>query len=63
MVLPDREVRFQLSPIGLYYFDAAERENIVLLLNMVSENWEGFTRREYKGDQEPRRATWLLPII
>ena len=26
MVLPDREVKFQLSTNGLYYFDAAERE-------------------------------------
>ena len=38
MVLPDREVRFQLSPNGLYYFDAADRESTVLLLNTVSEN-------------------------
>ena len=51
MVLPDREVRFQLSPNGLYYLEAAYREDSVLLLNTVSENWEGFTRREYEGDQ------------
>ena len=38
LVLPDRGVRFQLSPNGLYYFDAADRENIVLLINTVSEN-------------------------
>ena len=38
MVLPDREVKFQLSPNGLYYFDAEDRENSVLLLNKVSEN-------------------------
>ena len=31
IVLPDREVRFQLS-----YFDAADRDNMVLILNMVS---------------------------
>ena len=48
MVLLDREVRFKLNPNGLYYFDTADRENIVLLLNTVSENREGFTRREYK---------------
>ena len=36
MVLPDREVRFQLSPDGLHYFDVADRESIVLLLNTVS---------------------------
>ena len=46
IVLPDREVKFQLSPNGLYYFDAADRENGVLLLKTVSENREGFTRRE-----------------
>ena len=40
MVLPDREVRFQLSSNGLYYFYAVYRENSVLLLNMVSENRE-----------------------
>ena len=49
MVLPDRELRFQLSPNGLYYFGAADRENIVLLLNTVSENQKGFKQREYKG--------------
>ena len=38
MVLPDREVKFQLSPNGLNYFDVADRENRVLLLNTVSEN-------------------------
>ena len=52
MVLPDREVKFQLSPKGLYYFDVADRDNSVLLLNMVSNNREGFTRREYEGDRE-----------
>ena len=46
MVLPDRKARFQLSPNGLYYFDTADRENIVLLIKTVSENREGFTRRE-----------------
>ena len=35
MVLTDREVRFHLSPNRLYYFDAAGRENIILLLKMV----------------------------
>ena len=37
MVFLDREVRFQLIPNGLYYFDAVDRENSVLLLNTVSE--------------------------
>ena len=31
MVLPDREARFQLSSNGLYYFDASEKENNVLV--------------------------------
>ena len=44
MVLLDREVKFQLSPNGLYYFNAEERDNSVLLLNTVSENREGDTR-------------------
>ena len=35
MVLVYREVRFQITPNGLYYFDAADSENIVLLLNTV----------------------------
>ena len=35
MVFPDRGVRFQLIPNGLYYFDAADRDNSVLLLNTV----------------------------
>ena len=60
MVLPDRGVIFQLSPKGLYYFDAEDRENSVLLLNTVSENREGFTRREYKGAWEVWRAMHLL---
>ena len=46
MVTPDREVRFQLSPNGIYYFDATDRDNSVLLPNIVSENREGFTQRE-----------------
>ena len=40
VVLRDREVKFQLSTNGLYYFDAADRENDVLLLNTVLENRE-----------------------
>ena len=62
MVHPDREVRFQLIPNGMYYFDAAERENSVLLINTVLENWEGFTHREYEGDREARRAMHLLGL-
>ena len=36
MVLLDREIRFQLSPNGIYYFNSEDRENKVLLLNTVS---------------------------
>ena len=60
MVLPDREVKFQLSPNRLYYFDTADRENIVLLLNTVSDYRERFIQREYKGAREARRAMYLL---
>ena len=63
MVLPDREVRFQLSPNGFYYFDAADRENSVLLMHTVFDNQEGFTGREYKGDQKARRAMHLLGFL
>ena len=59
VVFPDRGVRFQLIPNGLYYFDAADSENSVLLLN-VSENWGSFTRREYEEAQEVRRTMHLL---
>ena len=38
MVLLDREVKFQLSPNGLYYFGVMYRENSVLLLNTELEN-------------------------
>ena len=60
MVLTDREAIFQLSPNGIYYFDATESENIVLLINVVSENQEGFTRREYEEAREVRRVMHLL---
>ena len=60
VVLLDSEVRFQLSPNRLYYFDAAYRENSFLLLNTVSENRELFTQRGYNGSQEAQRAMHLL---
>ena len=53
-------MRFQLSTNGLYYFDVAERENSVLLLNTVTENREGFTQRKYEGAGEARRSMHLL---
>ena len=36
VVLLDREVRFQLSPNGIYYLDVTNIESIVLLINTVS---------------------------
>ena len=35
----------------------------MLLLKRVSENREGFTKREYKGDREARRAMQLLGFL
>ena len=35
----------------------------MLLLDTVSENREGFTQREYEGDQEARRAMNLLGFL
>ena len=42
MVLPDREIRFQLIPNRLYYFNAIDWENTVLFFNMVTDNMEVF---------------------
>ena len=63
MILLDREVRFQIIPNRLYYFDAMYRENRVFMINTVSENREGFTRREYEGAQESRQAVHLLGFL
>ena len=60
MVLPDRVMKFQLSTNRLYYFDAADRENSLLLLNTVPDNREGFTHRKYKEAREARRSMHLL---
>ena len=62
MVLPDREVRFRLSPYRLYYFDVTDRESSVLLLNTVSENRKWFTLREYEGALEAQLAMHLLGV-
>ena len=40
-----------------------DKDNSVLLLNTVSEKREGFTRREYDGAQEARRAMHLLGFL
>ena len=45
MVLPDREMRFRMIPKGLYYFDAADRDNSIKMINTVLENCKGFTQR------------------
>ena len=63
MVLPDREVMFQLSPNGIYYFDAADREISMLLLNTVSDKREGFTQREHEGAWEARIAMYLQGFL
>ena len=63
MVLPDTEVKFQLSPNGLYYFNAVDRDTCMLLLNTVPENREGFTLREYDWVQEARREIYLLGLL
>ena len=63
MVLQDREVKFQLIPNAQYYFDAMNRENSVLLINTVSENQEGFTKRVYKGALEAWQAIHLLGFL
>ena len=63
MVLLDREVRFQIIPNGLYYFDVADRENSVLLINTLSKKQERFTRREYEGAQEVRRVMHLSGFL
>ena len=56
-------MRFQLSPNGLYYFDATDKENSVLLLKTESENQENFTGREYEEAREARRAMHLLGFL
>ena len=62
IILPDCDMRFQLSPNRLYYFDAAYQENNVLLLNRVTENMKDVTQREYEGARETRRAMHLLGL-
>ena len=56
MMLTNHDIRFQMIPNGLYYFDAADQEKKMLLLNTVVDNWGGSTHREYEGTQEAQRA-------
>ena len=52
MLLPYREVKFQLIPNGLYYFDTTYREKSVLILNTVSENGEGLHGGSTRGNKK-----------
>ena len=74
MILPDQDISFQMIPNGLYYFDAVDQENDVLLINTVAENTKGFTQQGYEGiwrrggkctcsDFRPRGnfETWYVP--
>ena len=47
MILPGREVVFNVSTNGLYYHNSVDRA--IVLFNTVAENCEGFTRWEYEG--------------
>jgi hypothetical protein len=60
LIMPNREILFQLSPSGLYYHDAADRMENVILVNTVAKNREGFTNKEFQGARAARRASQLL---
>ena len=60
MVMPTRDIIFQLSANRLYYHDTSDRAGNVLLLNTVEQNREGFTDREFQGANSARRALHLL---
>ena len=47
-----------MSTNGLHYHDTTERA--IVLVKMVAENREGFTRREYEGDKAARCALELV---
>ena len=46
MMLTNQEIQFQLIPNVLYYFDAVDWENNMLLLKTGADNREGFTWQE-----------------
>ena len=58
MMLPWREVVFNVSTNGLYYHDTVDRA--IVLVKTVTENNEGFTLREYEGAKAARRALGLV---
>ena len=58
MMLPWREVVFNVSTNGLYYHDTVDRA--IVLFKTVTENNEGFTLREYEGAKAARRALGLV---
>ena len=58
LMLPGREVVFNVSTNGLYFHDTVDR--ITILLNMVADNREGFTHRDYEGAKEACRALGLV---
>lgn len=55
---PGKEILFKQSGNGLFYHDFADRA--VVLVNMVTENREGFTDREYQRTQAARRALAMV---
>ena len=52
MMLPGREVVFNVLTNGLYYHNTVDRT--IMLVNMVTDNNEDFTHLEYEG----AKAAW-----
>ena len=47
MLIPNKEVLLNDIHNGIYYHDMEDRD--LVLVNMVEENQEGFSRRELSG--------------
>ena len=58
MMLPGREVVFNMLMNGLYYHDTVDCA--IVLFNTVAENCEGFTCREFEGAKVLRSALGLV---
>ena len=58
MMLSGREVVFNALTNSLYYHDNVDRA--IVIFNKVSDNCEGFTRREYEGGKATRRTLGLV---
>ena len=58
MMLPVREVVFNVSMEGLYYHDTVDRA--IVLVNTMPENRKGFTCQEYEGAKTSRRTLELV---